>query len=81
MQMHLMNATRSAHSSSRGPATAAVRIRDHFLVVEPQANVLFRVNDWFWVGLSAGYRLVDSAGDLGDHLRGFTGTVGFQFGL
>lgn len=58
-----------------------VRVRDHFLVAEPQANVLFRVNDWFRVGLGAGYRLVDSAGDLSDRLRGFTGTVGFQFGL
>ena len=81
MQMRLTNATRSACSSGRGPATAAVRVRDHFLVAEPQANVLFRVNDWFRVGLGAGYRLVDSAGDLSDRLRGFTGTVGFQFGL
>ena len=58
-----------------------VRVRDHFIVAEPQANVLFRVNDWFRVGLGAGYRLVGSAGDLSDRLRGFTGTIGFQFGL
>ena len=36
--------------------------------------------DWFRFGLGAGYRLVESAGELDERLRGFTASVGIQLG-
>ena len=66
---------------SRTIDVGRIRVSDTFLVAEPQANVLFRLTDWFRISVGAGYRLVGATDVLEDRLNGFTGTVGFQFGL
>ena len=72
---------RSGRPNIRTIDVGRVRFRDTFVVAEPQANALFRVTDWFRISLGAGYRVTGATDVLGDRLRGFTGTVGFQFGL
>lgn len=62
------------------PSSATVRFREEFFIAEPQASLVLNAADWFRVGLGAGYRLVGSASEFDERLRGFTASVGIQLG-
>lgn len=56
---------------------------DNFYVVEPAANVYFRMTQYFKIGLGLGYRYVgdlDVEGLEGSDLSGITATLSFHFG-
>ena len=60
-----------------------VRLTYHedFLVAEPQANVLLRVNQRVRVSVGAGYRAVAAAKRIDHRLRGSSGSVAVEIGL
>ena len=55
------------------------RVRDDFLVAEPEIAVVGRVNDWLRLAAGAGYRLTTRDPRFAPNARGATGTVSFQF--
>lgn len=57
-----------------------VAFREHFLIAEPQANVLVRLTDQIRLNAGVGYRLIGGAYGINSRLRGATGSVGLQFG-
>ena len=72
--------------SSRGnpvrpPITSDTRVivSDDFFITEPQANVLWRLNDWMRVDAGVSYRLTAGT-EFDDQLRGFAGMVAIRFG-
>jgi len=58
----------------------SVRVRDDFMVFEPQVNAVARITNHIAVDVAAGYRLIGLADGLGDRLDGATGSLGLQFG-
>jgi hypothetical protein len=66
----------------RTPLSPAVQIvvDDTFFILEPQANVLWRLTRWMSVNAGVGYRVIAGADFLDDELRGVSGSVGLQFG-
>ncbi len=68
-------------SVGRGGTQASpirVRARDDFFVVEPQADVLTRINDHIGLHWAAGYRLTALTDVLDDRIDGVTGSLGLQ---
>ena len=55
-------------------------VDETFFIVEPQANVTWRLARWLALNAGVGYRLVAGADFLDDELRGISGNVGLQFG-
>ena len=66
----------------RNPISPAVQIvvDETYFILEPQANVLWRLTRWMSLTAGLGYRVVAGADFLDDELRGVSGSVGLQFG-
>lgn len=60
--------------------TSRIAVRDDFLVVEPQVNLLWNMTRRYRVSFGVGYRAVGSAPLLGDQLKGISGSVALQIG-
>ncbi len=60
--------------------TTRVAVRDDFLVLEPQLNLLWNMTQRYRVSFGVGYRAIGSAPWLGDQLRGLSGSVGLRIG-
>lgn len=60
--------------------TRRVRRDTGFLVAEPQADVLLRLNSWIAINAGVGYRFVGSANGLDRYLRGAAGSFGVRIG-
>lgn len=61
------------------PATR-VAVRDDFLVLEPQLNLLWNLTTRYRMSFGVGYRVIGSAPWLGDQLEGVSGSVAFRIG-
>lgn len=61
--------------------TSSVRVRDQFVVAEPEATVSLRLASWLRLTGGAGYRFIASDGRDGSRLRGATGSLGFQISM
>lgn len=59
---------------------ARIAVRDDFLLIEPQVNLLWNLTRRHRVSFGVGYRAVGSAPLLGDQLRGLSGSVALQLG-
>jgi len=59
---------------------ARIAVRDDFLVIEPQVNLLWNLTRRHRVSFGVGYRAVGSAPLLGDQLKGLSGSVALQLG-
>lgn len=59
---------------------ARIAVRDDFLVIEPQVNLLWNLTRRHRVSFGVGYRAVGSAPLLGDQLKGVSGSVALQLG-
>jgi len=59
---------------------ARVAVRDDFLVIEPQVNLLWNLTRRHRVSFGVGYRAVGSAPLLGDQLKGLSGSMALQLG-
>ncbi len=74
-------AGRTARFGGRGlDPNARVAVRDDFLVIEPQVNLLWNLTRRHRVSFGVGYRAVGSAPLLGDQLNGVSGSVALQIG-
>jgi len=62
------------------PVTRTLRVREEFLVAEPQATLSFRINSWLRLSASAGYRFVGGAERLDDRLGGVSGSFALELG-
>lgn len=62
------------------PRTFDARSYRQFFVVEPQADVIFRVARWGRIDAGAGYRAIGAADRSESRLRGATASVSFQVG-
>jgi hypothetical protein len=62
------------------PGDTRVRFHEDFFVAEPQVNASVRLAGWLRLGAGVGYRLIGSANQLNDRLRGVSGTVSLQIG-
>src|SRR5207245_11502630 len=60
--------------------TLQVVFRDHFFVLEPQANALVRLTRLMRLDVGVGYRLIDGADGVDRRLRGVSGSVALQIG-
>jgi hypothetical protein len=58
----------------------ALRVRDDFVVAEPQVNVLWRLTPWLRVDAGAGYRFIGASDLLHEQLRGASGSLAIQLG-
>lgn len=59
---------------------ARIAVRDDFLVIEPQVNLLWNLTRRHRVSFGVGYRAVGSAPLLGNQLKGVSGSVALQLG-
>lgn len=59
---------------------ARIAVRDDFLMIEPQVNLLWNLTRRHRVSFGVGYRAVGSAPLLGDQLKGVSGSVALQIG-
>jgi len=66
----------------RGAANGTLQVvfRDHFFVLEPQANALVRLTRLMRLDVGVGYRLIDGADGVDRRLRGVSGSVALQIG-
>ena len=68
----------------RGPRrpneSTRVAFEDNFFVAEPQANAVWKINNWLGVDAGVGYRLIAGSDLLDDRLRGLSGSIALQFG-
>ena len=55
-------------------------VDETFFILEPQANVTWRLARWLALNAGVGYRVVAGADVLDDELRGVSGNVGLQLG-
>jgi hypothetical protein len=62
------------------PILTNVRLRQDFVVVEPQANVAFKMSKRLRLTVGAGYRWIGRGRDGLDDLSGASGNVGLQIG-
>jgi hypothetical protein len=61
-------------------ARPSIRVREDFLVLEPQVNAVTKVTSHLAVDVAAGYRLIGMADVLGDRLDGATASLALQLG-
>jgi hypothetical protein len=62
------------------PPQANVRVRDDFLVAEPEATVIVGLTTHVRLTAGAGYRLIGGARGTRNRLQGATGSVALQIG-
>jgi hypothetical protein len=74
------NARTARFGGGRLDPNVRVAVRDDFLVVEPQVNLLWNLTRRHRVSFGVGYRAVGSAPLLGDQLKGLSGSVALQLG-
>lgn len=67
-------------TASRIAASTPVRLRDDFMVAEPQLTVILRLASWARLDVGGGYRFVGSSRYLDDQLKGASGSVAIRFG-
>lgn len=65
---------------SRINGASLLRIKDDFVVAEPQVNLLLRLVPWMRLDVGAGYRFVGASNLLERQLRGASGSIALRFG-
>jgi hypothetical protein len=71
---------RPGHPITGVTADTLVLVSEYFFILEPQANVLWRVTRWMRVNAGVGYRAIAGTEVLGDELRGVSGNLSLEFG-
>lgn len=61
-------------------ADTPVRVRDTYVVAEPQLNVVWTVTPWMHLDAGVTYRVIGASELLGHELRGPAGAVAIHFG-
>jgi hypothetical protein len=69
-----------ARPSPPPASTIRVRARDDFMVLEPQADAVTKVNDHIGVDVSVGYRWTAFDDGLRERIDGVTGSLALQLG-
>ncbi|MFN7915362.1 MAG: hypothetical protein U0Q55_08475 [Vicinamibacterales bacterium] len=67
-------------SSSRISASTPVRLRDDFVVAEPQVTVILKLASWARLDVGGGFRFVGSSRYLDNQLKGASGSVAIRLG-
>lgn len=74
------NRIRFGQPTSAPTAATPVRVRDDFLLVEPQVHLVWTIVPWLRVDAGATYRAVGSSDLLDEQLRGVAGSLAIRFG-
>ena len=76
----LRGETRVRFGGTRPTDATPVRVRDDFVVAEPQLTAIVRLTPWLSLDAGAGYRFVGASDLLDEQLRGPSGSIALRFG-